>query len=395
MNWFREILGVAISGLTARKIRTLLIMLGPVLGAAGIVAAVGLNESAKGDVRQTLERLGTNLIVASADGTFSGGEAPTLPEDAVDRALNVSTVDRVAGVTEIGSLTVLPSQGGRDFFRTIPVPVLTSDQNLLEVLDAKMLYGRFINGADEDNYFRSAVIGQDLAGDYQYLPGEVRTIDVNGEIYGVVGVLENVDLVPKLDTAVIIPKSAAEQDFDIEQKPTTLYVRSTEGTVDSTANALPVAINLGGNEGVTVAVPSDLLEAQGAVDTTLRNILFLMGGLALLVGGVGIANVMSISVIQRSGEIGIRRALGHTKVTIAMQFVLEALFVGVLGGLAGVLAGVGVIYLVSAVLGWIATLNIPLFLVAGGMALIVSVVAGLYPAWKAARLEPLETLRLG
>ncbi|MBU97798.1 MAG: hypothetical protein CL429_01770 [Acidimicrobiaceae bacterium] len=395
MNWFREILGVAISGLTARKIRTLLIMLGPVLGAAGIVAAVGLNESAKGDVRQTLERLGTNLIVASADGTFSGGEAPTLPEDAVDRALNVSTVDRVAGVTEIGSLTVLPSQGGRDFFRTIPVPVLTSDQNLLEVLDAKMLYGRFINGADEDNYFRSAVIGQDLAGDYQYLPGEVRTIDVNGEIYGVIGVLENVDLVPKLDTAVIIPKSAAEQDFDIEQKPTTLYVRSTEGTVDSTADALPVAINLGGNEGVTVAVPSDLLEAQGAVDTTLRNILFLMGGLALLVGGVGIANVMSISVIQRSGEIGIRRALGHTKVTIAMQFVLEALFVGVLGGLAGVLAGVGVIYLVSAVLGWIATLNIPLFLVAGGMALIVSVIAGLYPAWKAARLEPLETLRLG
>ena len=104
-----------------------------------------------------------------------------------------------------------------------------------------------------------------------------------------------------------------------------------------------------------MAIPSDLLEAQGAVDTTLRNILFLMGGLALLVGGVGIANVMSISVIQRSGEIGIRRALGHTKVTIAMQFVLEALFVGVLGGLAGVLAGVGVIYLVSAVLGWVAT----------------------------------------
>ncbi len=395
MKRFREILNVAFSGLTARKIRTLLIMLGPVLGAAGIVAAVGLNESAKGDVRKTLERLGTNLIVASADGTFSGGEAPTLPEDAVQRARNVSSVDRVAGITEIGNLTVLPSQGGRDFFRIIPVPVLTSDQNLLNVLDARMLTGRFINGSDEKNLFRSAVIGQDLADDYQYLPGEVRTIDVDGQTYAIVGVLENVDLVPKLDSAVIIPKSSAEEDFDIEQKPTTLYVRATEGTVDSTADALPIAINLGGNEGVTVAVPSDLLEAQGAVDTTLRNVLFLMGGLALLVGGVGIANVMSISVIQRSGEIGIRRALGHTKSTIALQFVLEALFVGVLGGILGVLAGVGVIYLVSAILGWIATLNIPLFLVAGGMALIVSVVAGLYPAWKAARLEPLETLRLG
>ena len=172
-------------------------------------------------------------------------------------------------------------------------------------------------------------------------------------------------------------------------------MRATEGNVDSTAETLPMAINLGGDEAVTVAVPSDLLEAQGAVDTTLRNILFLMGGLALLVGGVGIANVMSISVIQRSGEIGIRRALGHTKMTIALQFVLEALFVGVLGGIAGVVTGVCVIYLVSSILGWIATLNIPLFLVAGGMALIVSVIAGLYPAWKAARLEPLETLRLG
>ena len=119
--------------------------------------------------------------------------------------------------------------------------------------------------------------------------------------------LEKVALVPKLDTAVIIPKSSAEQDFDIEQKPTTLYARAIEGTVDTTSEALPVAINLGGPEGVVVAIPSDLLAAQGAVDTTLRNILFLMGGLALLVGGVGIANVMSISVIQRSGEIGIRR----------------------------------------------------------------------------------------
>jgi putative ABC transport system permease protein len=395
MSWFRELLSIALSGLAARKMRTVLIMLGPILGAAGIVAAVGLNESAKGDIRQTLEKLGTNLIVASADGTFSAGEAPTLPEDAVERAKNVSTVDRVAGITEIGSLTVLPSQGGKDFFRTIPVPVLTSDHNLLEVLDARMLSGRFINGADESNVFRSVVIGHDLANDYQYLPGEVRTLDIDGMTYGVVGVIENVDLVPKLDTAVIIPKSAAKDDFDIEPNPTSLYVRAVDGAVDSTADALPIAINLGGNEGVTVAVPSDLLEAQGAVDTTLRNVLFLMGGLALLVGGVGIANVMSISVIQRSGEIGIRRALGHTKGAIAFQFVLEAVFVGVLGGLVGVLAGVGVIYLVSSVLSWVATLNIPLFLIAGGMALIVSVIAGLYPAWKAAKLEPLETLRLG
>lgn len=395
MNWFRELLGVAISGLTARKVRTILIMLGPVLGAAGIVAAVGLNESAKGNVRETLERLGTNLIVVNADGTFTGGEAPTLPADATDRARNVSTVDRVVGLTEIGGLQVLPSQGGREFFQTVPVPLLTSELNLLDVLDVDMLHGRFLNGSDEDNELRVAILGEDFADDYQYLAGEERTVSVDGVAYAVVGVLRSADLVPDLDTAVIIPKSTAERDFDVEQKPTILYVRADDGAVDTTADALPVAVNLGGAESVSVVVPSDLLEAQGEVDTTLRNVLFLMGGLALLVGGVGIANVMSISVIQRSGEIGIRRALGHNKAKIALQFLLEALFIGVLGAVVGVATGIGVIYLVSAILNWVATLNMPLFIMAGAMALAVSIVAGLYPAWKAARLEPLETLRLG
>jgi putative ABC transport system permease protein len=394
VSWLRELLGVSLAGLGARKMRTVLILLGPVLGAAGIVASVGLNESAKGDVRATLEKLGTNLIVANADGTFSGGEAPTLPEDAVERALRVSTADRAAGITEMAGITVFPSEGGADFFRTVPVPVLSADLHLLDVLDIEMRSGRFLDPADESNGFRAAVLGHGLADDYQYLPGETRTISVGGVPYAVVGVMEQADLVPDLDTAVVIPKAAAETDFDVEPKPTALYVRAIEGAVDSTADALPVAINLGGAESVSVVVPSDLLEAQGAVDETLRNVLFLMGGLALLVGGVGIANVMSISVIQRSSEIGIRRALGHTKATIALQFLFEAVFVGVLGGLIGVAGGVGVIYLVSSILGWIATLNVPLFLAAGAMALAVSVVAGLYPAMKAARLEPLETLRL-
>ena len=395
MSWLRELIAVSWAGLAARKMRTVLILLGPILGAAGIVASVGLNESAKGDVRATLEQLGTNLIVANADGTFTGGEAPTLPEDAVARALNVSTVDRVAGITEIAGISVFPSEGGEDFFRTVPVPVLTSDVDLLDVLDVGMASGRFITPGDESNGFRVAVLGEGLANDYQYLPGEIRTVDVGGIAYGVVGVLERPDLVPDLNNAVIIPKTTAEDDFDVDPNPTRLYVRADDDAVDPTADALPVAINLGGAESVSVVVPSDLLEAQGAVDETLRNVLFLMGGLALLVGGVGIANVMSISVIQRSGEIGIRRALGHTRAKIALQFLFEAVFVGVLGGVLGVAAGVGVIYLVSEILGWIATLNLPLFLAAGAMALVVSVVAGLYPAMKAARLEPLETLRLG
>jgi putative ABC transport system permease protein len=392
---WRELTAVSVAGLAARASRTALILLGPVLGAAGIVASVGLNESATGDVRATLDRLGTNLIVATADGTFSAGEAPVLPADAVRRALNVSTVDRVAGVTQLAGVSVVPSAGGETFFRTVPVPVLTADADLLDVLDVDMATGRFISPGDERLGVRVAVLGEGLADDYQYLPGELRTVDVGGVPYGVIGVLRRPDLVPDFDTAVILPRTAAEEDFDVGVEPTTLYVRADEEAVDATADVLAVAINLGGSESVSVAVPSDLLEARGAVDETLRNVLILMGGLALLVGGVGIANVMSISVIQRSAEIGIRRALGHTRSTIALQFLFEAAVIGLLGGVLGVALGIAAIAVVSSVVGWVASYDPTLFVAAAAMSLVVSIVAGLYPATKAARLEPLETLRLG
>ena len=165
--------------------------------------------------------------------------------------------------------------------------------------------------------------------------------------------LGSVALDPDLDNAVFITQWAAKHDFATDGKPNKLYVRSITGRTQETADAIPTAINLGGPDQVSTKVPSDVLQASAQADKTLQQTALFAGLLALSVGGLGIANVMSISVIQRSSEIGIRRAVGHSRSKIASQFLLESLFVGILGGLVGAALGVGIVYLVSAIADWV------------------------------------------
>jgi putative ABC transport system permease protein len=394
MRNLRDLLGVAWSGLSSRVVRTVLIMLGPIVGVAAMVGAVGLTESAKGDLKQKLSELGTTLIVATAGGSF-GDQSPTLPPDVVDRVSAVGSVTGASAVAEIEGVISVPHQGASDFFQAIPVPVLAADTNLPGVLEVPVIAGRWFDTADIEGASRPAVIGTGLAQQYGYLPGEIRTIRLNGVDFGVVGVLGNVDLDPGLENAVFITLADAENDFGTEGEPTKVYIRSQDGTTPRTATMIPTAISLGGTDEVAVEVPSDALKASAQADKTLQQTALFAGLLALAVGGLGIANVMSISVIQRSSEIGIRRALGHTRSTIAAQFLLEALFVGLLGGLIGAGLGVLIVNLISSLAGWVVVIDygqMPLWI---GLAVAVSIVAGLYPSVKAARLEPLETLRLG
>ena len=223
--------------------------------------------------------------------------------------------------------------------------------------------------------------------------------------------VERYPLDPVFDNAVIIPASTADADFDVGLEPDTVYVRSDPAFTLETEAALPVAINLGGDIETSTTVLSDALEAEAAADSTLQIIVAAMGLLALIVGGVGIANVMSISVIQRSAEIGIRRALGHGRSLIAWQFLIESVAVGLLGG-SPERSSAWASLCTSRIAGWVFVLSpeldlfgiqlpshyvgVPtLYLIGVGAALLTSVFAGLYPSVKAARLEPLETLRLG
>ena len=394
MSNFDDLMGVAWSGLRARKIRTLLIMLGPIIGVAAMVSAVGLTESAKGALQAQLSQLGTNLIIAQAGGSF-GSQTPTFPSDAVQRVENISTVTGASATTNLSGVIALPIKGASTYYQAFPVPVRAADTNLPTVLGVPMISGRWLDGADTQLHTQSVVLGEGIAKQYGYLPGETRTIALNGTNFGVIGVLASVPLDPQLDNAAFVTQWSAKNIFHTNGQPNQIYVRSIPGSTQATAAAIPTAINLGGPTQTSTQIPSDVLQAAAQADKTLQQVALLAGLLALTVGGIGIANVMSISVIQRSPEIGIRRAVGHSRSKIGFQFLLESLFVGVLGGFLGAILGIGIVYAVSAVAGWVTVIDyaqIPIWM---GLALIVSITAGLYPSIKAARLEPLETLRLG
>ena len=394
MSNFDDLMGVAWSGLRARKIRTLLIMLGPIIGVAAMVSAVGLTESAKGALQAQLSQLGTNLIIAQAGGSF-GSQTPTFPSDAVQRVENVSTVTGASATTNLSGVIALPIKGASTYYQAFPVPVRAADTNLPTVLGVPMISGRWLDGADTQLHTQSVVLGEGIAKQYGYLPGETRTIALNGTNFGVIGVLASVPLDPQLDNAAFVTQWSAKNIFHTNGQPNQIYVRSIPGSTQATAAAIPTAINLGGPTQTSTQIPSDVLQAAAQADKTLQQVALLAGLLALTVGGIGIANVMSISVIQRSPEIGIRRAVGHSRSKIGFQFLLESLFVGVLGGFLGAILGIGIVYAVSAGAGWVTVIDyaqIPIWM---GLALIVSITAGLYPSIKAARLEPLETLRLG
>jgi len=394
-----ELVLAAIRGLFARPMRTALILLGPIIGVGAIVAAVGLTESAKGDVNATLDELGTNLVTVQASaGITQPGQLPRLPEETKERMLAVPLVESVSVVTELPGHRVLPHAAAAQAFEVLPISVQAADRELPSVLEAEMTWGRWLDPWDELEGHRTVVLGAEAAAAFAVLPGEARTILIDDRRYGVAGVLDPVPLVPSYDLSVFISFAAAAADFDNDGGPTQAVFR-VDPTVqlrEDDAVFLNTVITAGGPGGIDApVVPTDALEASAAVDETLRAVVLLMGGLALLVGGLGIANVMSISVLQRSAEIGIRRAVGHSRIRLAGQFLLEAVVVGVLGGLLGAALGAGVVVVGADYRDWTLVLDASLLVGGAVLAIAVAIVSGLVPAIRAARLEPLETLRLG
>ncbi|GLY01393.1 ABC transporter permease [Actinoplanes sp. NBRC 101535] len=370
-------------GLRARPLRAFLSALGIAIGIAAMTAVVGISSSSRAELDRALDALGTNMLTVAPGDTMFGGDA-TLPDEAL------TMIERIGPVT---SATATGSVGTR-VYRNDRIPegetgglaLLAARLDLLETVGAGLAHGSWLNAATDD--YPVVVLGATAA---QRL-GDVPTIWIDGRAYTVAGVLEKVPLAPELNSAVLVGWPAAESYLDFDGHPTTVYTRAVPAKVEAVRAVLAATANPESPDEVQVSRPSDALAAQRATDRAFTALLLGLGAVALLVGGIGVANTMVISVLERRAEIGLRRSLGATRGQIRTQFVTESLLLSLLGGLSGVLGGAAVTAVHAGTQGWPAV--VPLWALAGGPAatLVIGAAAGLYPAVRAARSAPTEAL---
>ena len=384
-----DMLSVGALGLRARPTRTILTAVGIALGIAAVVAIVGISASSEADAQAKVDEFGTNFLIVTPGLGLT--EEAELSETATEM------VDRIGPVTSSASVTLVTEAKPRrnEFIpeaETRGIRVYATDVDMLEPLETELVTGRWLDATTAQ--LPAVVLGSKAAERFAIdnLEG-TPLIDLSGQSFAVIGILEPVPLDPDLDTAVFIGQPIATSQFEAEDSPEKIYVRTIPERLDAVRDVIPSTASPGAPSEVAVTRPSDALEFEELITESFRNLLIGVGGVALLVAGVGIANVMVISVLERRGEIGVRRALGATKRHIRIQFVLESMLLALLGGMLGIACGVAIVSGYAAYQGW--ELDIPAeWILAGvGASLLVGAAAGLYPAARAARMDPAEAVR--
>ena len=384
-----DILRLAAYGLRARPLRVVLSALGIAIGIAAMIAVVGISTSSRAQLNQLLGELGTNLLSAGPGTTMFGDAAVLDPA-------SVAMVGRIAGVEAVSAIGILPDA---KVYRHNRIPesqsggiaVFAARLNLLDTVKADVAAGAWLNAATAT--YPTVVLGSRAAARLGIGPSLIgQPIWLDGRWFTVIGILEPVSLVPMLDLCALIGWPGGETFADFEGDITTLYVRTEPDAVESVRDLLARTASPEHPNEVDVSRPSDALAAEAAADLAFTGLLLGLGAVALLVGGIGVANTMVISVLERRAEIGLRRSQGATRGHIRLQFLGEALLLALLGGGAGILLGGLVTAGYARLQGW--PVDIPVWVAAGGMSatLLIGGLAGLYPAMRAARLEPTEAL---
>jgi putative ABC transport system permease protein len=380
---------VASVGLRTRRMRAGLSALGIAIGVAAIVAVLGLSSSSQAGLLAEIERLGTNLLTVTNGQSFAGKTAE-LPLAA---PAMIARIDPVETVAETGNVK-------GSVYRTPLIPTVETNAlsvqaaslGLLNTLGIDVVQGRYLNAATAQE--PAAVLGsaaaQRLGIDHIY-PRE--RIWADGMWLYLMGILGPSVLVPEIESSVLVGFKAAERYLQFNGHPNTVYLRAQNNQVTAVQSVLAATADPEAPNEVNVSQPSAALTARADAQGAFNGLFLGLGAVALLVGAVGVANIMVISVLERRSEIGLRRALGATRGQIRTQFLSEAILLALAGGVAGIATGALATAIYASTKGW--AIVIPTLAWAGGFgaALLIGAVAGLVPALRAARLSPTEALR--
>jgi putative ABC transport system permease protein len=382
-------------GLRTRKTRTLLTALGIAIGIAAMISVLGITSSSDAQLKAELDALGPNLIEITPGDSFTSAEV-SFPSETSKVVQRIGTVESSAAVYEVEASVrrteLIPKQ------QTGGMAVLAVDPELLSMIDGVLATGRFLDSTAVG--IPQVVLGSVTAerlGIISVLGSPQVYLD--GTYFTAIGILENAPLAPNIDRAALIGIEVATELFDLQLKPSLVYARVSEELLDDqqrfdeTRSVIAASVLPNAPSEVLVSRPSDLLVARASTQDAFTGLLLGLGAVALLVGGVGIANVMVISVIERRTEIGVRRALGALRRHIRLQFVCESALLAALGGLGGVLLGAVITIAYARSQDWIVSISISSLGAGLGLAIVIGSIAGLYPAARAARLDPAEAVR--
>ncbi|MDR3036571.1 MAG: ABC transporter permease [Kitasatospora sp.] len=389
---------LAAVGLRTRKLRAALSALGIAIGVAAIVAVLGLSASSAAAVNAEIAALGTNLLTVTNGQNFSGGTAE-LPSAAP------GMISRLPGVYQVQSTGTISANAYRSplipSLQSNGLSVQAANLGLPAAAGTGLAHGTFLNPATQHEPV--CVLGAaaaQLLGIDRLFPGEriqLRLTDATGSQTGaawlyVTGILRPDRLVPQINSTVFTGFPFAHQHLHFDGRPSTIYVKATGNQVTTVHNLLAAQANPQNPTYANVSLPSSALVAKADADAAFNTLFLGLGAVALLVGAIGVANIMVIAVLERRSEIGLRRALGATRGHIRTQFLSEAILLALIGGVTGVLAGAAATAIYAHHKGW-ATV-IPADAWAGGLgaALVIGALAGLFPAIRAARMSPTQAL---
>jgi len=394
----RDLVAEAAAGIGTRPGRLLLTILGTVLGICSLVVTIGMAQTAAGQIARQFDAVAATQVVIQPR-TQGWGEGPalaTIPWDAEERMLRLNGIEHAGAIADvsIGEVSISAvSVRDPSAVATVQPIVIGATGGLLDAVRGTVTTGRFFDSGHDARADRVVVLGARAAARLGvHRVDRQPSIFIGERPYAVIGIIDGVARRGDLLDAVILPLGTARADFGVDRLAQ-VHARIAVGAGPLVAEQAPVALDPRTPDGFEVQVPPTSSLVRERVQGDVNAIFLALGAVALLVGGLGIANVTLLSVMERTGEIGLRRALGATRRQIGAQFLLESVVIGLLGGLIGAALGVGAVVAVSVLREWTPIVSTPMVIGSALLGGVIGLLAGVYPALKAATIEPIAALR--